>query len=56
MAACTIFVRLFQFRDGDQAQISFRSGLRPMTLDGPGMIGKAMYGNLFLDTGHGTLG
>ena len=56
MAACTIFVRLCQFRDGDQAQISFWSRLRPMTLDGPPMIGKAKYGNLLLNTGHGTLG
>ena len=47
---------LWQFRDGDQAQISFWSGLRPMTPDGPPVIGKAMYGNLFLNTGHGTLG
>jgi hypothetical protein len=53
---CTIFVRLWQFRDGDQAQISFWSGLRPMTPDGPPVIGKAKYGDLFLNTGHGTLG
>ena len=53
---CTIFVRLWQFRDGGQAQISFKSGLRPMTPDGPPVIGKAKYANLFLDAGHGTLG
>ena len=56
MATCTTFVRFWQFRDGDQAQISFWSGLRPMTPDGPPVIGKAMYGNLFLNTGRGTLG
>lgn len=43
-------------RGGDVAKASFWSGLRPMTPDGPPVIGKARYGNLFLNTGHGTLG
>lgn len=30
--------------------------LRPSTPDGPPIIGKTPYGNLFLNTGHGTLG
>jgi D-amino-acid dehydrogenase len=43
-------------RGGDLAQASFWSGLRPMTPDGPPVIGATRYGNLHLNTGHGTLG
>lgn len=43
-------------RGGDVAKASFWCGLRPMTPDGPPVIGKAKYGNLWLNTGHGTLG
>ncbi|WP_029075988.1 D-amino acid dehydrogenase [Kaistia adipata] len=32
------------------------SGLRPMTPDGPPVIGKTGISNLYLNTGHGTLG
>lgn len=32
------------------------SGLRPMTPDGPPIIGRTRYRNLYLNTGHGTLG
>ncbi len=32
------------------------SGLRPMTPDGPPILGQARLDNLFLHTGHGTLG
>ena len=35
---------------------SFWSGLRPMTPDGPPIIGGTALPNLFLSTGHGTLG
>lgn len=44
-------------RAGDAAQASFWCGLRPMTPDGTPVIG-AVEGlrNLFLNTGHGTLG
>ncbi|HEX2013208.1 MAG TPA: D-amino acid dehydrogenase [Roseateles sp.] len=38
----------------DQAQ--FWSGLRPATPSNVPMIGKTRMGNLFLNTGHGTLG
>jgi len=41
---------------GDVKAATFWSGLRPMTPDGPPIIGKTRYGNLFLNTGHGTLG
>lgn len=41
---------------GDQAQSTFWTGLRPMTPDGTPVIGSTRYANLFLNTGHGTLG
>ncbi|TIW47171.1 MAG: FAD-dependent oxidoreductase, partial [Mesorhizobium sp.] len=31
-------------------------GLRPMTPDGPPLIGRTEFSNLYLNTGHGTLG
>ncbi len=43
-------------RGGDVAQASFWTGLRPMTPDGTPVIGPTRYRNLFLNTGHGTLG
>ena len=41
---------------GDVSRASFWCGLRPMTPDGTPVIGPTRYGNLFLNTGHGTLG
>lgn len=43
---------------GDTSQALFWTGLRPMTPDGTPIIGKAstVYNNLWLNTGHGTLG
>ncbi|MGE3305122.1 MAG: D-amino acid dehydrogenase [Rhizobiaceae bacterium] len=41
---------------GDLKGASFWCGLRPMTPDGPPVIGPTRYANLFLNTGHGTLG
>lgn len=41
---------------GTMANASFWCGLRPMTPDGPPIIGAARYPNLYLNTGHGTLG
>jgi D-amino-acid dehydrogenase len=41
---------------GDLSQASFWCGLRPMTPDGPPVIGPTRYPNLALATGHGTLG
>jgi D-amino-acid dehydrogenase len=43
-------------RGGDTAKATFWCGLRPMTPDGPPVIGPTHYGNLHLNTGHGTLG
>ncbi|MDX7952854.1 D-amino acid dehydrogenase [Lichenihabitans sp. Uapishka_5] len=44
------------FPGGDLARASFWSGLRPMTPDGTPVIGRTVYDNLWLNTGHGTLG
>jgi len=41
---------------GDMAAASFWSGLRPMTPDSTPIIGATKVPNLFLNTGHGTLG
>lgn len=41
---------------GDLSQAKFWTGLRPMTPDGPPVIGKTPVSNLYLNTGHGTLG
>ncbi len=41
---------------GDVRNASFWSGLRPMTPDGTPVIGPTPIPNLFLNTGHGTLG
>ncbi|MFD2738684.1 D-amino acid dehydrogenase [Sulfitobacter aestuarii] len=40
----------------DQSRAQFWTGLRPMTPDGTPVIGRAGAANLFLNTGHGTLG
>ncbi len=44
------------FPGGDPKTATFWSGLRPMTPDGPPIIGPTAIRNLFLNTGHGTLG
>lgn len=41
---------------GDAAQASFWTGLRPMTPDGTPVVGRTPVSNLFMNTGHGTLG
>lgn len=41
---------------GDQSRASFWCGLRPMTPDGTPVVGRSPIQNLFLNTGHGTLG
>ena len=43
-------------RGGDLGKATFWCGLRPMTPDGPPIIGATRYPNLYLNTGHGTLG
>lgn len=41
---------------GDVAAAEFWTGLRPMTPDSTPIVGATRYDNLFLNTGHGTLG
>ncbi|HEX5392298.1 MAG TPA: D-amino acid dehydrogenase [Rhodocyclaceae bacterium] len=41
---------------GDLPAAEFWTGLRPMTPDGTPIVGATSYRNLFLNTGHGTLG
>jgi D-amino-acid dehydrogenase len=40
----------------DQSKATFWSGLRPMTPDGTPILGASAIPNLWLNTGHGTLG
>ena len=40
----------------DLKELNFWTGLRPATPDGTPIVGKTRYQNLFLNTGHGTLG
>lgn len=40
----------------DQSQATFWTGFRPMTPDGTPIVGRSGISNLFLNTGHGTLG
>ena len=43
-------------KGGDLSRAEFWCGLRPMTPDGTPVIGPTPIANLFLATGHGTLG
>lgn len=40
----------------DQSKATFWSGFRPMTPDGTPILGQSGISNLYLNTGHGTLG
>jgi D-amino-acid dehydrogenase len=44
------------FPGGDLPRATFWTGLRPMTPDSTPIVGATRYPNLFLNTGHGTLG
>ena len=43
-------------RGGDLARAQFWTGLRPATPDGTPVVGATSLSNLYLNTGHGTLG
>lgn len=43
-------------RGGDPRRATAWAGLRPMTPDGTPVLGPTRYANLYLGTGHGTLG
>ena len=49
-------VRSLYPEGGDLARAEFWTGLRPSTPDGPPVVGATRYRNLWLNTGHGTLG
>lgn len=55
-ATLELVVRDLYPQGGDLSQASFWTGLRPATPDGTPVIGATPYRNLFLNTGHGTLG
>ena len=48
--------RLFPYATEECNDMKFWAGLRPNTPDGPPIIGATPYSNLYLNTGHGTLG
>ena len=50
-----VFNSLFP-NGGDVSRADYWTGLRPMTPDGPPVLGPTRYPNLFLNSGHGTLG
>jgi D-amino-acid dehydrogenase len=41
---------------GDAEQVEFWTGLRPMTPDGSPVIGQTRIKNIYLNTGHGSVG
>ena len=43
-------------RGNDLPHSTFWCGLRPMTPDGPPVVGPSPFSNLWISTGHGTLG
>jgi D-amino-acid dehydrogenase len=43
-------------KGGDQSRAEYWTGLRPMMPDGPPVMGQTEFPNLYLNTGHGTLG
>ncbi len=53
-----ILERTFQLfpRAGDRAEVEYWAGLRPATPGNVPLVGASRYANLYLNTGHGTLG
>lgn len=55
-----ILICNFPSNNGDARSLisreSFWTGLRPMTPDGTPIVGHTAFPNLYLNTGHGTLG
>ncbi|MHB9021456.1 MAG: D-amino acid dehydrogenase [Halothiobacillus sp.] len=51
-----LFPQNKNFQGGNPHDDSFWTGLRPMTPDGTPIIGATRFDNLWLNTGHGTLG
>ncbi|PVZ85007.1 D-amino acid dehydrogenase small subunit [Serratia sp. S1B] len=55
-ATLEMVVRDLYPHGGRIEQATFWTGLRPMTPDGTPIVGKTALNNLYLNTGHGTLG
>ncbi len=55
-ATLEMVVRDLYPRGGHIEQATFWTGLRPMTPDGTPVVGRTPWKNLWLNTGHGTLG
>jgi|GEM_PF-2073 len=55
-ATLEMVVRDLYPEGGDLTRTEFWTGLRPATPDGTPIVGKTKYKNLYLNTGHGTLG
>ncbi|MFI8416917.1 D-amino acid dehydrogenase [Serratia sp. NPDC078593] len=55
-ATLEMVVRDLYPNGGQVEQATFWTGLRPMTPDGTPIVGKTSVKNLYLNTGHGTLG
>jgi len=55
-ATLELVVRDLYPEGGDLNQTEFWTGLRPATYDGTPLLGKTKFKNLYLNTGHGTLG
>ena len=55
-ATLELVVRDLYPQGGDLSRAIFWTGLRPATPDGTPVIGATPYRNLFMNTGHGTLG
>ena len=56
LATLALVVRDLFPAAGDLARAEPWAGLRPMTPDNPPVLGATPYKNLYLNTGHGTLG
>lgn len=55
-ATLEMVIRDLYPQGGDLGAAEFWTGLRPTTPDGTPVVGATRYRNLFLNTGHGTLG
>ncbi|HEI8864793.1 D-amino acid dehydrogenase [Serratia sp. AKBS12] len=55
-ATLEMVVRDLYPNGGNVEQATFWTGLRPMTPDGTPIVGRTSVKNLYLNTGHGTLG
>jgi glycine/D-amino acid oxidase-like deaminating enzyme len=55
-ATATCSLAAWRWKPSDLPRAEFWTGLRPMTPDSTPIIGATRWANLYLNTGHGTLG